>query len=139
MTSVESLIGNVCEVFRSNNLLKDVEFLCEFPGKKHDLPLRFPIVSIGVDKLTVSPIEDATRLDFGKSPTKVRLKLNICVPHTDSGHLCYNVLDRIMTVSTNLLYRYTINSVDIGEMSYSSSIAGLVIPLYFTLSIGHAY
>lgn len=139
MTKIKTLISDVLEVYRGTSTLWDIEFVNEFPNKKHDLPLRYPIVSVGVDEVNIFPIEEYNSIYFGRSPSTARLKLCICVPNSSGGNACYDVLDRVINATTSILKMYTLIGIKTDEMKYSSSISGLVIPLYITVDTGHAF
>lgn len=135
----KELIDDFIEYYSGKNELSDITFIAEFPGKRHDLPLRGKIVSVGVDKVNISPADDATTLEYNKSPATMRVKMCICAPSTTNGADCYNVLDRILQKSEILISQWKVASIDTGELKYSSSIAGLLLPIFITVNIKSMY
>lgn len=139
MISIEALINDVCEILGSSEKTAGITFLPEFPARKQDLPLKHPVVSVGVDRVGANPIDSATELGKNASPCTVRLKLLVCVPKTDSGSSCHKVFDKVISACPLLLGKYRIQRFYTGAIKYSTVIAGLVLPVSIVFSAGEAF
>ena len=139
MTPTKGIIEYVCEYYEGTEGLDDITFIPEFPGKRHDLPLRGKIVSVGIDRVRVMPAENAVKIANNASPATMRIKMCICAPSTTNGKDCYNVLDRIIENSRNLVALNSVACIETGELKYSNSITGLLLPLYITLNIKNMF
>ena len=139
MMPTKELIDDIIEYYSGKTELSDVNFIAEFPGKRHDLPLRGKIVSVGVDKVNIFPAEDAVKLEYNKSPATMRVKMCICAPATTNGADVYNVLDRILGNSGILISLWKVAGIDTGELKYSNSIAGLLLPVFITFNISNMF
>lgn len=81
MTPTKGIIEYVCEYYEGKEGLDDITFIPEFPGKRHDLPLRGKIVSVGIDRVRVMPAENAVKIANNASPATMRIKMCIYVLH----------------------------------------------------------
>ncbi len=85
------------------------------------------------------PAENAVKIANNASPATMRIKMCICAPSTTNGKDCYNVLDRIIENSRNLVALNSVACIETGELKYSNSITGLLLPLYITLNIKNMF
>ena len=139
MISIETLINDVCEILGSSEKTAGITFLPEFPARKQDLPLKHPVVSVGVDRVGSNQTVTTAESEANASPCTVRLKLLICVPKTDSGSSCHRVFDKVISACPLLLDKYQIQRFYTGAIKYSTVIAGLVLPVSIVFSAGEAF
>lgn len=139
MISIEALIKDVCETLGASDKTSGITFLPEFPARKQDLPLKYPVVSVGVDRVGANQTVASGESESVSSPCTVRLKLLICVPKTNSGSSCHQVFDKVISACPLLLGKYEIQRFYTGAIKYSTVIAGLVLPLNIVFSAGEAF
>lgn len=138
MTPCKTVIENIIGTLKSSEL-SDIDLVSEFPSKRRDIPLRRATVSVGVEKVKVTPAEDASVIAAGASPETIRVKLMICVPRDFSGINCYDILDRIVLRLGLVVSSCSVTAIETGEMKYSSALNGLCLPLTVTIAAGNAY
>lgn len=139
MTSVKQLIETVCNIYNESEHSYGIKYIQEFPSQKQDLPLRSPVVSVGVEKVAVKSETFNTAIQNGSSPSEVKIKFLICVPKNNSGSTCYEVLDKFLLATKTLVETYSIIDIGTEAIKYSSTINGLILPVQITVFTGNAY
>lgn len=127
------IIEEILNILSQNTDLEDIDFISEFPSTRHDIPLRRVTVSVGVDTLKFSPVEDASVIVPGRGMETVKIKLMVCSPRACSGMVCYDATDRIIAALKVLSSKFAVASIETGQMKYSSSINGLCVPIDITV------
>ena len=139
MISIEALINDICQTLGSSEKTKGITFIPEFPARKQDLPLKHPVVSVGVERVGANPLDDNTTLLVNESPCTARVRLLMCVPKSAGGDASHRVLDKVLSACPLLLPKYKILRFYTGTVKYSTVITGLVLPLDIVFSVGHAF
>ena len=139
MISIETLINDVCETLGGSEITKGITFIPEFPARKQDLPLKHPVVSVGIERVGANPMGESLTLTENGSPCTVRIRLLICVPKSAGGNTCHRVLDKVMSACALLLPKYQVLKFYTGTMKYSTVITGLVLPFDIIFDVGNAF
>lgn len=139
MFQSKSLIDETVNALLTSSELSDIDVISEFPSKRRDMPLCKVTVSVGAERVAVKPFEKGSFVLPGASPMTICLKVLICAPRNTTGIVCYDVLDRVMSVLLSTLSYRGITEMETGEMKFSSSLNGLYLPLNITVSLGNVY
>lgn len=115
------------------------KFVFDFPADKQDLPLRNPVVSIGLEELKIVTSEEFTSIGINHSPYFTTIKCLICLPKAETGFCCYEILDMILASFEENLSEYKIIEMKTDKICFDSTLCGLVLPLYITFSFPNAF
>ncbi len=138
MNSCNNIIDSMCRAFSENCNLADVKFIHEFPSAKQDMPLREPIVSIGMESILIAN-DDKVTIKTGVSSCEVEILLNVCVPKAESGFNCQRIVDRIIEGIECFLDVFSIIGIVVEKTKYSTSLNALVVPIKILISNDNAY
>ena len=135
----KGIINNLCYSLSADEGLSDVTVTAEFPSVKQDLPLQKPIISVGLEGITVSGAENNIPITAEISPIYYSIGLTLCVPKFSTGAECHNVVDRVMKALTPTVMEYTVTDITVGAVKYSSSLGALTVPISLRIYNGNAY
>lgn len=122
-----------------SSALTEVKVITEFPDRQQDLPLKQPIISVGVFSVVIESGTDAVNISAGNSPMAVTVRLSICVPKTDEGIKCTELVDQSINVMAGFLSQYSIGDVNVGQTRYSSALGALNTNIDLKFNIGNAF
>lgn len=131
----KSLVTAVCNAVST---VAGVTVTPEFPDKKQDLPLRNPIVTVGVNDITIEGIEDA-KLAEGMAPSTVTVRLTVCVPKTMTGENSCKTVDAVINSLKSMLQTYSILTIKVSNTRYSSKLSALVTDVDVKFYSGTAF
>ena len=134
-----NVLETVYNYFKNIPELANIKFLYEFPAQKQDLPLRSPIVTIGLDEYKMAPIEDAELVTSTDALNTATVKMLICVPKAQSGFDCYCTLKSILNNSKEFINSNKVLNIKTDSMRFDSTVCGLVLPFYISLKLDSAY
>ncbi len=131
----KSLVTAVCNAVSK---VAGVTVTPEFPDKKQDLPLRNPIVTVGVNDITAQGIEDA-KLAEGLAPSTVTVRLTVCVPKLMTGEKCMQMVDAVINSLKSMLQTHSILTVKVSNTRYSSKLSALITDVDVKFDSGNAF
>jgi len=131
----KSLITAVCNAVSK---VAGVTVTPEFPDKKQDLPLRNPIITVGVNDITIEGIEDA-KLAEGLAPSTVTVRLTVCVPKFITGEKSCQTVDTVINSLKSMLQTYSISTIKVSNTRYSSKLSALVTDVDVKFDSGNAF
>ncbi len=138
MMNCSPLILDVCNALMSN--ISGVKVMPEFPDEMQDLPLREPMISVGVNAIKVeSGIEDVNNVSNNNSPVILTMRMSICVPKTMTGMRCNQLVDATITAMSDILPKYTIIGIKAGSISYSATLSALNVNVDVIFKLGNAF
>lgn len=110
MDSIVSLPERIVDWLSLQEDMADIKFFVEFPPVKKAVPLRSPIVAVGIDTINIEDkfVENddgvLERQEYCRL-AKIKASLSICVPFSYGGQACHDIFTRIadaLTFRTNL-------------------------------------
>lgn len=131
----KSLVTAVCNAVSKTS---GVTVTPEFPDKKQDLPLRNPIITVGVNDITIEGIEDA-KLAEGLAPSTVTVRLTVCVPKLMTGEKSCQTVDAVINSLKSMLQNYSILTIKVSNTRYSSKLSALVTNVDVKFDLGNAF
>lgn len=131
----KSLVTAVCNAVSKTS---GVTVTPEFPDKKQDLPLRNPIVTVGVNDITIEGREDV-KLAEGMAPSTVTVRLTVCVPKLMTGDKCMQTVDAVINSLKSMLQNYSILTIKVSNTRYSSKLSALVTDVDVKFYYGTAF
>ena len=135
MMNSNSLVTAVCNTVSG---IAGVTVTPEFPDKLQDLPLRNPVISVGVNNISVDGVDDA-KLTASASPSTVTVRVSVCVPKPMTGERCMQTVDSVINALKSLLTSYSIVTVKAGNTRYSSTLSALVTDVDIKFYSGNAF
>ena len=135
MMNSKSLVTAVCNAVSG---IAGVTVTPVVPDKQQDLPLRNPIISVGVNNISVEGI-DGAKLTESSSFSTVTVRLSVCAPKTVTGERCMQTGDSVINAMKPLLNAYSIAAVKVGNTRYSSTLSALVTDVDVKFYSGNAF
>ncbi len=135
----KGIINNLCYSLSVDEGLSDMTVTTEFPSTKQDLPLQKPIISVGLEGITVSGTENDMPITVNASPIYYKIGLTLCVPKFSTGTECHNAVDKVVKALTPTVMEYTVTDVTVGAVKYSSALGALTVPITLRIYNGNAY
>lgn len=120
------IIGSVRNALKS--ALPDVAVITEFPDNAQHTPLSSPIITVGIEGVTVeSENADEPYVKPNSAYAILDVGITLCNPKTRSGQKCHEMLDSAVLSLSGLTSAYNVIGISFGALKYSSSLAALVI------------
>ncbi len=110
----------------------------EFPDKQQDLPLRNPVISVGVNDISAEG-EDGANLTVTSAPSSVTIRLSVCVPKTMTGEKCMQIVDSVINSLKVLLTDYSIAKISVSNTRYGATLAALITDVDVKFNSGNAF
>jgi len=106
-SAISALPGAVCQWLAEQDHLVDMglEFLTEFPARSKAVPLRRPIVAVGMSAVNITDKFEENdngvleRQEYCRTAS-LRLRLDIHVPFSEGGERCHEIFTRVLDVMT---------------------------------------
>lgn len=111
----------------------------EFADIKQDIPLRSPVITVGLKEIQVESSAESGIIASDASPCFVTVRLSLCAPKTHTGLECCEVLDGTVNALKGILNMYSLTDITVGDMKYSSTLAALVVTVDVKIAYGNAY
>ncbi len=131
----KSLVTAVCNAVSK---VAGVTVTPEFPDRQQDLPLRTPIISVGVKDITAEGIE-GVKLAEGAAPSTVTVRLTVCVPKLMTGEKCMQTIDAVINSLRSILQTNSILSIKVNYTRYSAKLSALVTDIDVKFNSGNAF
>ena len=105
MTGISALPASIVEWLSSQEYLEDIKFLTEYPPQYKAVPLKKPIVSVGVNNITITDHftlndNDVLERDEYCRTANIEIILSIHVPFSDGGEKCHEVFTSVVDYLT---------------------------------------
>ncbi len=110
----------------------------EFPDNLQDLPLRNPIISVGVNAIWAEG-EDGAKLTESIAPSTVTVRMTVCVPKTMTGERCMQTVDAVINSLKLLSNTYSIATLKVSNTRYSATLSALVIDIDVKFYFGNVF
>lgn len=106
-SAISALPGAVCQWLGEQEHLvaMGLEFLTEFPARNKAVPLRRPIVAVGMSSVNITDKFEENdngvleRQEYCRTAS-LRLRLDIHVPFSEGGERCHEIFTRVVDVMT---------------------------------------
>jgi len=106
-SAISALPGAVCQWLSEQDHLValGLEFLTEFPARNKAVPLRRPIVAVGMSSVNITDKFEENdngvleRQEYCRTAS-LRLRLDIHVPFSEGGERCHEIFTRVVDVMT---------------------------------------
>ncbi len=105
MSEISALPAKIVEWLKSREELREIKFLVEFPAIKKAVPLRNPIVAVGIEGMDI--VDSFSENDDGVlieneycRQANIKLRLSIHVPYSEGGEGCHKAFTDIIDCLT---------------------------------------
>ncbi|MBQ7653908.1 MAG: hypothetical protein IJS17_02420 [Clostridia bacterium] len=105
MTSISALPASIVNWLNMQDIGENIKFLTEYPPQYKAVPLKKPIVSVGVNKITIT--DHFTANDDGVlerdeycRTADIEIILSIHVPFSDGGEKCHELFTTVVDLLT---------------------------------------
>ena len=133
----KGIISNVVNTLSS--AMSGLTVTQEFADIKQDIPLRSPVITVGLKEIQVRSSAESGIIASDASPCFVTVRLSLCAPKTHTGLKCCEVLDGTVNALKGILNMYSLTDITVGDMKYSSTLAALVVTVDVKIAYGNAY
>lgn len=139
MTSVCSIVYSIVAALSEFPSMTGITIVDEYSGQKQNMPLEGLTVSVGLQSGMVTHGDGESTVQYGNAPSHITVRINICAPRSSGGSACLGALDKVISALKNNIGTLDISEISIGELSHSSLISGLLLPLSVTIDTGNAF
>lgn len=132
------IINSVCSALKS--ALSEVAVITEFPDKAQHTPLSSPVITVGIDGVTVkSESADMPYVKPNNAFATLNVGITLCCPKTYSGQRCHELLDSAVISLSKVTAVYNVIGISFGALKYSSSLAALVVEGRVTIGVSKIF
>ncbi|MBQ6625598.1 MAG: hypothetical protein IIX39_07285 [Clostridia bacterium] len=105
MSTISALPSSIVNWLNIQESLSNIKFLTEYPPQYKAVPLKKPIVAVGINNVTISDhftenSEGVLEKDEYCRSADIEIKLSIHVPFSDGGNMCHEVFTSVVDCLT---------------------------------------
>lgn len=143
MQELDLMVKNLTTLFSINPDFQDIRFITAFTAADKASPLNRPTVAFSVKQMEekdVTPVYTKVDEEAGEIPellynhtTFVRLRVDIHVPQTTDGVVCYEIYQRLSRVIMDNTFNIPFVGVGCEELRYDRDMGAFTLYTYMDL------
>ncbi len=140
MVELDSLVKGLKMLFENDENFEDIHFVTAFDGEPKASPLKRPTVSFSVTRMEekdIPPVYSDVDEVTGEVPSvlynhtvDVRLQMDIHIPQTSKGIVCYEIYTRISRRMMDDSFSIPFVGVGCGDIQYNRDIGAFTLYTY---------